>query len=316
MKRHFTQKHSEATELAHLDSLLTLCERSKPENEPTDCPLCNERQSTFKQYQRHVGRHQEDLALIALPHLPGEEDETNDEFDSESEEQEELGSEVQEGLEKASSYVTRLSNESGDEATGAVNRSPRYSRSGSLATIEPTDKEMEYIGRREYPKYESIGVPLSAMRNTPYHLQGRPASENPEKLSTYTPSFQCEFCGCWTKRMSSLLHHQEWVHGTTLTRPQKKDMELPSKSNTSIQRPKKPLGKNSAVGDFDRGRVTENTDESYHYENPTSRVVDPVNVSGNFDPALADVLYLNHKNSSYTFNFPQHAIRDESSQRQ
>ncbi|WKT46770.1 hypothetical protein QSH57_011644 [Fusarium oxysporum f. sp. vasinfectum] len=79
MKRHLTQKHPSMAELTHLDSLLTMCETPKSENEPTGCPLCNERQSSFKQYQRHVGRHQEDLALFALPKL-----ERSGELDSES----------------------------------------------------------------------------------------------------------------------------------------------------------------------------------------------------------------------------------------
>ncbi|EWY95075.1 hypothetical protein FOYG_04198 [Fusarium oxysporum NRRL 32931] len=128
MKRHLAQKHSETAKLTHLDSLLTTCERTKPENEPTDCPLCNERQPSFKQYQQHVGRYQEDLALFALPHLPEEEDDKNEESDFESEGHEEVDSEGQDELKKASSYITRLSNESEDEATGASELSPRFSR--------------------------------------------------------------------------------------------------------------------------------------------------------------------------------------------
>uniref|UniRef100_A0A0D2XP58 C2H2-type domain-containing protein n=1 Tax=Fusarium oxysporum (strain Fo5176) TaxID=660025 RepID=A0A0D2XP58_FUSOF len=139
IKRHLEHKHSETAEMTHLDSLLTICERPKSENEPADCPLCGERQSSFKQYQRHVGRHQEDLALFALPHLPGEEDEKNDESGFESEEQEELESVVEEKLEKASSYVTRLSDESGDKAPAAAEHSPRYSRLVGVATADVTD---------------------------------------------------------------------------------------------------------------------------------------------------------------------------------
>ncbi|KAF5590632.1 zinc finger transcription factor ace1 [Fusarium pseudoanthophilum] len=92
MKRHLTQKHSGMAELAHLDSLLTMCERPRSESEPTGCPLCNERQSSFKQYKRHVGRHQEDLALFALPKLEDEEEgkrgEEEDEAESDDESQE------------------------------------------------------------------------------------------------------------------------------------------------------------------------------------------------------------------------------------
>lgn len=33
------------------------------------CPLCQERVSSLKEYARHVGRHQKELALFALPKL-------------------------------------------------------------------------------------------------------------------------------------------------------------------------------------------------------------------------------------------------------
>ncbi|RBA19098.1 hypothetical protein FPRO05_10027 [Fusarium proliferatum] len=85
MKRHLTKKHSGMAELVHLDSLLTMCERPRPESEPTGCPLCDERQSSFKQYKRHVGRHQEDLALFALPKPENQEEEKRGE-EEESEE--------------------------------------------------------------------------------------------------------------------------------------------------------------------------------------------------------------------------------------
>jgi hypothetical protein len=77
-----------------------------------------------------------------LPHLPGEDDEKKVESDSESEGQEAMDSEVQDELEKASSYVTRLSNESGDEAADAAERSPRYSsvwHSPRAYTIDSND---------------------------------------------------------------------------------------------------------------------------------------------------------------------------------
>ncbi|KAF4964632.1 hypothetical protein FSARC_7474 [Fusarium sarcochroum] len=69
------QAHPAAAESPHLASLLGICERPKPANETAECPLCQETQSTLKQYQRHVGRHQEDLALFALPRFSDREDE-------------------------------------------------------------------------------------------------------------------------------------------------------------------------------------------------------------------------------------------------
>ncbi|KLO85690.1 Uncharacterized protein LW93_14305 [Fusarium fujikuroi] len=146
MKGHLAQKHSETAELTHLVSLLAMCERPKSEYEPADCPLCGERQSSFKQYQRHVGRHQEDLALFALPHLPVEEDDKNEASDSDSEGKQEAESEEQDELQKASSYVTRISNESGDKVTDVPERSIRYAREEVFAPVSAIDEIVDGPG--------------------------------------------------------------------------------------------------------------------------------------------------------------------------
>ncbi|KAH7207182.1 hypothetical protein DER44DRAFT_840640 [Fusarium oxysporum] len=221
MKRHLAQKHSEITELTHLDNLLAMCERPKPESEPSDCPLCNERQSSFKQYQRHVGHHQEDLALFALPHLPGEEDEKNEESDSESEGQEEVETEIRDELENASSYVTRLSDERGDEATDAAERSPRYSRRGGFATNYATDGSVD-------------GISLS----------------QPDSRSWNCPVLSCEY------------HVYGW--------PTEEERDC-------------------------------------HYSDKHS---EPPPIYSGTESLEADILHLNHKKSSYTFEFPRHDIRD------
>ncbi|KAI9150003.1 HET-domain-containing protein [Paramyrothecium foliicola] len=46
------------------------------------CPPCNEFLSTFSIYRQHVGRHQEDLALFALPHLAEDTEEEEEDHDS------------------------------------------------------------------------------------------------------------------------------------------------------------------------------------------------------------------------------------------
>lgn len=69
---------------ADLGGLITNGQRQKLPDEPTLCPLCGQEQKTFAAYTRHVGRHQEDLALFALPQLPGaEEDENEDDENDE-----------------------------------------------------------------------------------------------------------------------------------------------------------------------------------------------------------------------------------------
>jgi hypothetical protein len=77
---HLTLTHSVALTSNNFKSLLSICERTKPADASAKCPLCNETLGNFKQYQRHVGRHQEDLALFTLPEHPRGDGESDDEF--------------------------------------------------------------------------------------------------------------------------------------------------------------------------------------------------------------------------------------------
>ncbi|KAM0377636.1 hypothetical protein ACHAPY_006815 [Fusarium culmorum] len=54
--------------------MIDLNARPMNEKEGSICPLCQENLSSMKDYQRHVGRHQEQLALFALPSLPTDDD--------------------------------------------------------------------------------------------------------------------------------------------------------------------------------------------------------------------------------------------------
>ncbi|TVY72739.1 Zinc finger transcription factor ace1 [Fusarium oxysporum f. sp. cubense] len=320
MKRHLEHKHSETAEMTHLDSLLTICEKPKSENEPADCPLCGERQSSFKQYQRHVGRHQEDLALFALPHLPGEEDGKNDESGFESEEQEELESVVEEKLEKASSYVTRLSDESGDKAPAAVEHSPRYSRLVGVATADVTDGityGTTFTNAIAGPGYWQSGshswtCPIPSCL---YHDHGWPTEEQRDRhysnKHSETPAvYECMFkpCPYKSKRETNCKQHMEKAHGWTYIRPQKNDKKLPSISDvgvdTAIEQPEIHLDIHFANESLDHGR---GPDTTYRH---VETVIPVENTPERFNPAHFDVLYLHHKNSIYTFEFPRHDIRD------
>ncbi|KAF4963442.1 hypothetical protein FSARC_8539 [Fusarium sarcochroum] len=99
IKTHLSMVHAATSDSAHLSSLLSICQQPKPEDDTAECPLCKEILPNLKQYQRHVGRHQEDLALFALPQLPGDdsgqngEDTEDDARVEEQEEEEEEGEE-------------------------------------------------------------------------------------------------------------------------------------------------------------------------------------------------------------------------------
>ncbi|KAI1741245.1 hypothetical protein F4680DRAFT_416205 [Xylaria scruposa] len=73
LRQHITKVHGSKTEM-ELDTVITRCGRSMPPSSPIECPLCQDALESVQQYQRHVGRHQVDLALFALPNIEDDED--------------------------------------------------------------------------------------------------------------------------------------------------------------------------------------------------------------------------------------------------
>ncbi|QPC80095.1 hypothetical protein HYE68_010847 [Fusarium pseudograminearum] len=72
---HINKAHSKAFPTSQLDTMIDLNAKPMNEKESSICPLCQENLSSMEDYQRHVGRHQEQLALFALPSLPTDDDE-------------------------------------------------------------------------------------------------------------------------------------------------------------------------------------------------------------------------------------------------
>ncbi|KAF5970482.1 zinc finger transcription factor ace1 [Fusarium bulbicola] len=308
MKRHIEQKHPETTELTSLVSLLTMCERPRLEDEPADCTLCGERQSSFKQYQRHFGRHQEDLALFALPHLPGKDDQKNNEYEIESS-VDDLDSEIQREQEAYYSDVTRLSDESGEEANNTAERNLRDSQGGGFAPVAAIDEIVDGYGLT-LPESRPWKCPVSTCT---YHHYGWFTEDDRdrhyrEKHSETPAMYECMFkpCPYKSKRETNCKQHMEKAHGWTYIRPQKTDKKLPSISD---------MGINTVIKQTRKSLDTDSADESSeHAKEPTTHrrieMKAPIVNRESFDPANVDVLHLRHEESLYTFKFPRHDIRD------
>ncbi|GAP83970.1 putative transcription factor [Rosellinia necatrix] len=82
LRQHVTNIHGYVTEM-ELDVIIGRCGRtqSPSSSSPVQCPLCQDTLESVQQYRWHVGRHQVDLSLFALP--------KSEEDDGESEEQNE-----------------------------------------------------------------------------------------------------------------------------------------------------------------------------------------------------------------------------------
>ncbi|KLO86236.1 uncharacterized protein FFNC_04587 [Fusarium fujikuroi] len=341
MKRHLAQRHSETMELTRPFSLLSMCERPKLENESADCPLCGEKQSSFKQFQRHVGRHQEDLALFALPHLPGGEDDKNEESGSESEADEDMEPEIRDELEQASSYITRLSDGSVEEATDVSERSIRFAQEGGFAPVAvkeeiSDDSVPTFMARRKKnPPPEEI-VPqkchepgcnkefkrprdLNKHKKThsrpwkcpvptcKYHTYGWVTEDDMDhhyrEEHSETPAFyECVFkpCPYKSKRETNCKEHMEKAHGWDFIRTQK--VILSTGRHSTVEPSRTPPDADSEDQSSEQGR-----------DLTTQRSIEmlaPIENRESFDLANVDVLHLRHKESSYTFKFPRHDIRD------
>ncbi|KAK8117764.1 uncharacterized protein PG998_006045 [Apiospora kogelbergensis] len=75
-----------------METFIETCERPNPDFDSQTCKLCDELISSSQQYQRHIGRHLEQLALFALP--------TN--YDTEDAGETEMGEDINPDSEKES----------------------------------------------------------------------------------------------------------------------------------------------------------------------------------------------------------------------
>jgi len=83
MRAHFISSHVDSSHAKDLDALVEMSEGPKPRDRVSNCPLCPQSLLTLKEYARHVGRHQRELSLFALPHLDGDSDSEEDERNAE-----------------------------------------------------------------------------------------------------------------------------------------------------------------------------------------------------------------------------------------
>ncbi len=78
MRHHVQEQHRDFSNQANVETLVDMSERRKPLGAASECPLCHAELASMDEYARHVGRHQKDLALFALPKLDVESDEEQD----------------------------------------------------------------------------------------------------------------------------------------------------------------------------------------------------------------------------------------------
>lgn len=80
---HLESKHLTSIQKGGLESLAKQSSRPMDFSRGMECPLCRVQIGSFRLYKRHVGRHQEQMALFALPTQEAQ-DQDIDEDDNES----------------------------------------------------------------------------------------------------------------------------------------------------------------------------------------------------------------------------------------
>ncbi|KAI1347834.1 hypothetical protein F5Y01DRAFT_232983 [Xylaria sp. FL0043] len=86
-KDHVIRNHPGMAALGQRDDLIELGVHAADPSLTLSCPLCPETLRTGRQYQRHVGRHQEQLALFALPNLNYDKEQNSDKSEAEGEDE-------------------------------------------------------------------------------------------------------------------------------------------------------------------------------------------------------------------------------------
>ncbi|KAI1260969.1 hypothetical protein F5Y18DRAFT_218856 [Xylariaceae sp. FL1019] len=69
LRKHFAESHPAVVSPDEVSMVVDASERKLLPLTEMECPLCKVKLESFKQYQRHVGRHQTELALFALPSI-------------------------------------------------------------------------------------------------------------------------------------------------------------------------------------------------------------------------------------------------------
>ncbi|KAH8121574.1 hypothetical protein FP744_10004293 [Trichoderma asperellum] len=129
---HVQKSHSISIPEHQLEAMINLNSRPIKSENGVLCPMCKESLDTVERYQRHVGRHQEQLALFALPSTQSRD--TEDEHDND----------------KRIPHRNDLDNDSIDTADGGV-----YLEKISVDDEHPTRARYPDISNRDLESYDS-----------------------------------------------------------------------------------------------------------------------------------------------------------------
>ncbi|KAI0450709.1 hypothetical protein F5B21DRAFT_415916 [Xylaria acuta] len=206
LQYHVRQFHPELSSQRDLTIIFDLCERPGPWSEETKCPLCQQALYSKREYARHVGRHQTELALFALP-FNGEEEE-----EEEEEEEDDPDDPKQSNRRK---YTTEDWSDSPESDQSDDHPVPSHAPEYPVQVPHPPK-----TSARDHPLYKNASPKADGLFHCPWEGQAS-CNHKPEKLKcnydkfvdAHLKPYRCKVCK--DARFSStatLLRHEREAH--------------------------------------------------------------------------------------------------------
>lgn len=109
-RSHLVKAHSGAIPESKVDSIVKLSSQPLAQDSHTKCPFCPQELKSLKQYRRHVGNHQQDLALFVLPKTEDGNDDSEESHSLSEHESDDISLNDQDGIHTNEDVVGRQLN--------------------------------------------------------------------------------------------------------------------------------------------------------------------------------------------------------------
>lgn len=124
---HVTRDHLTSPDNQDLTTLLEVCARPMAFKSGFECPLCREHLGSIAVYKRHVGRHQEQLALFALPSQDEQDQDENDASNEDEQDRDENESSNQDKQDQEENDASDEDKHKTNSVVSSTNRGPSSS---------------------------------------------------------------------------------------------------------------------------------------------------------------------------------------------
>lgn len=253
---HLLEAHSGAIPDSKVDSIVQLSSQPLAEDAYTYCPFCLEALKSLKQYRRHVGKHQQDLALFVLPNTEtGTGDDNSEETHSLSEHE---------------SEDVSFSEQNEEEITAAVKN---QQTAADVEAENPASRQLDSENDYTWPITQSSNPCTIGSQTVDLHELFLAVQERGGYATTTARRLWVDVCACFdidNEEESALKlmyetyllgHDNDWIeetgqHRNKAFREAAKEKELSSFVSEGFE-PRKPSGRNNTRDSRDEDKYPE-----------------------------------------------------------